>query len=183
MLWLQEASCAGQFINHVTATAVGSVMYFVVATLAEVDPMYQYSLKYFQQLFNLCIENSPKSSDLNARLNILITNCTTTVYTNVARGLFEQHKLMFSFMLCCDIMRQSEKISNAEWSYFLRGAAGMDKQRPEKPDIPWLTQAVWNSCCDLEDSLPAFKNLTTDLVSTPVFCNIGRLLVNCIIYC
>ena len=158
-------------------------MYFVVATLAEVDPMYQYSLKYFQQLFNLCIENSPKSSDLTTRLNTLITNCTTSVYTNVARGLFEQHKLMFSFMLCCDIMRQANKISNAEWSYFLRGAAGMDKQRPEKPDIPWLTQALWNNCCDLEDTLPAFKNLTTDLVSTPVFCNIGRLLVNYTLYC
>lgn len=28
----------------------GSVMYFVVATLAEVDPMYQFSLKYFNQV-------------------------------------------------------------------------------------------------------------------------------------
>ena len=28
----------------------GSVMYFVVADLAEVDPMYQYSLKYFTQV-------------------------------------------------------------------------------------------------------------------------------------
>lgn len=28
----------------------GSVMYFVVASLAEVDPMYQYSLKYFTQV-------------------------------------------------------------------------------------------------------------------------------------
>ena len=156
-------------------------MYFVVATLAEVDPMYQYSLKYFQQLFNLCIENSPKSSDLTTRLNTLLVNCTNSVYTNVARGLFEQHKLMFSFMLCCDIMRQSGKIDNAEWSYFLRGAAGMDKQRPEKPDIPWLTKALWNNCYDLEDSLPAFKHFTTDLVSTPIFCNIGRLLVNCIL--
>ena len=31
----------------------GSVMYFVVADLAEVDPMYQYSLKYFTQVQNL----------------------------------------------------------------------------------------------------------------------------------
>ena len=28
----------------------GSVMYFVVASLAEIDPMYQYSLKYFKQV-------------------------------------------------------------------------------------------------------------------------------------
>ncbi|XP_065911794.1 dynein axonemal heavy chain 6-like [Dysidea avara] len=163
--------------NYRAVATRGSVMYFVVATLAEVDPMYQYSLKYFQQLFNLCIENSPKSDDLNTRLKTLISGCTNSVYTNVARGLFEQHKLMFSFMLCCDIMRQSGEISNAEWNYFLRGAAGMDKERPEKPDIPWLTQSLWNNCCDLQELLPCFNGISTDIVSTPVFCNIGRLQV------
>ena len=30
----------------------GSVMYFVVASLAEIDPMYQYSLKYFKNVSN-----------------------------------------------------------------------------------------------------------------------------------
>lgn len=28
----------------------GSVMYFVIASLSEIDPMYQYSLKYFKQV-------------------------------------------------------------------------------------------------------------------------------------
>ena len=43
------------------------------------------------------------------------------------RGLFEQHKLVFSFMLCVDIMRQAGEISDAEWNFFLRGAAAVDK--------------------------------------------------------
>ena len=43
------------------------------------------------------------------------------------RGLFEAHKLVYSFMLCADIMRQEEKIGQTEWNFFLRGAAGMDK--------------------------------------------------------
>lgn len=60
-------------------------MYFVVATLADVDPMYQYSLKYFSQLFNTCIMQSEKSSDLDKRLDILLANTTNTVYTNIAR--------------------------------------------------------------------------------------------------
>lgn len=33
----------------------GSVLYFVVAQLAEIDPMYQYSLKYFSQVRNTFI--------------------------------------------------------------------------------------------------------------------------------
>ena len=48
------------------------------------------------------------------------------------RGLFEKHKLVFSFMLCADIMRQAGKISDVEWSFFLRGAAGVEKVRGGK---------------------------------------------------
>ena len=36
---------------------------------------------------------------------------------------------MFSFMLCIDIMRQAGDISDAEWNFFLRGAAAVDKVR------------------------------------------------------
>ena len=43
------------------------------------------------------------------------------------RALFEQHKLVFSFMLCVDIMRQDGAITDAEWNFFLRGAAGVEK--------------------------------------------------------
>jgi hypothetical protein len=40
------------------------------------------------------------------------------------RGLFEKDKLVFSFMLCVEIMRNAEEISVPEWNFFLRGAAG-----------------------------------------------------------
>ncbi len=111
------------------------------------------------------------------------------------RGLFEQHKLVFSFMLCADIMKQNGDITNAEWNFFLRGSAAVDKvrtciwnhstcsyacwyhlqERPVSPDIPWLTQQIWNTCCDMEDELPCFKGILKDFVCTPVGCKIGRI--------
>ena len=63
----------------------GSVMYFVIADMAEVDPMYQFSLKYFKQLFNQTIQTSEKSTDLAKRLQILLTQSTIDSYRNVAR--------------------------------------------------------------------------------------------------
>ena len=63
----------------------GSVMYFVVANMAEVDPMYQFSLKYFKQLFNATITCSEKNENLNIRLEILLKQTTADVYRNVAR--------------------------------------------------------------------------------------------------
>ena len=47
----------------------------------------------------------------------------------LGRGLFEQHKLVFSFMLCVDIMRQAGDIYDTEWNFFLRGVAAVDKVR------------------------------------------------------
>ena len=35
----------------------GSVMYFVVASLAEIDPMYQFSLKYFKNVSTIVQEH------------------------------------------------------------------------------------------------------------------------------
>ena len=42
----------------------GSVMYFVVASLAEIDPMYQYSLKYFTQVTPMCDFSTQFSRDV-----------------------------------------------------------------------------------------------------------------------
>ena len=63
----------------------GSLMYFVVASMAEIDPMYQFSLKYFKQLFNNTITVSEKNPDLEERLKILLAATTADVYRNVAR--------------------------------------------------------------------------------------------------
>jgi len=52
----------------------GSVLFFVVASLSEIDPMYQFSLQYFTSIFNMTISNAEPSDDLNKRLNNLLVN-------------------------------------------------------------------------------------------------------------
>ncbi|XP_077201567.1 dynein axonemal heavy chain 6 isoform X2 [Paroedura picta] len=153
----------------------GSVMYFVIASLSEIDPMYQFSLKYFKQLFNTTIETSEKHNVLERRLAILLSQTLYATYTNVSRGLFEQHKLIYSFMLCIEIMREKEELTDVEWNFFLRGSAGLDKERPAKPEIPWLDEHTWFMCCDLEESLPCFAGIQKDIVSKHIFITLGQL--------
>jgi hypothetical protein len=60
---LTEAEATTKLINEtresyrVVATR-GSVIYFVIANLALVDPMYQYSLRFYKDLFNLRLKKS-----------------------------------------------------------------------------------------------------------------------------
>jgi dynein heavy chain len=132
----------------------GSVLYFVIADLGEMDPMYQFSLNYFKNLFNQCILESEKSDDLRKRIEILCTNATSSIFSNVSRGLFEAHKLIYSFMICIAIMRQSQDISDIEWNFFIRGSGRIANDLPTKPNARWLTPIMWQNCCDVANSVP-----------------------------
>ncbi|XP_023013028.2 dynein heavy chain at 16F isoform X2 [Leptinotarsa decemlineata] len=142
----------------------GSVLYFVVAQLAEIDPMYQYSLKYFNQIFNNVIETSEKSDDLSLRLVILHKGITLAVYTNISRGLFEKHKLVFSFMLCVSILQENGTISDAQWNFLLRGPVGSKGILPKKPDVPMVTDAMWQAANFLSSTYDYFEGLGDDVI-------------------
>ena len=179
--------------KYVPVAIRGAVIYFVIADIGLVDDMYQYSLGYFKNLFEICIKDSEKSTDLDKRLQTIIAYSTENIYTNIARGLFEKHKLVFSFMLCAQIMRERGEIDANTWNVFLRGFGAGDKERPPKPDFAWLTPIVWNQVVDLEANLafrpekevaegeaalakdPLFKGLVADFCARPITINLGKL--------
>ena len=135
--------------NQYRSVAIrGSILYFVIADLAGIDPMYQYSLSYIKRLFNFSIEKSPKAADLDTRLDILIDNITRNIYTNVSRGLFEAHKIIYSFLIITSINRNSKRVKEMQWNLLLRGAGPITpeelKKRPENPDGKILTALSWD---------------------------------------
>jgi len=156
--------------NQYRSVAIrGSILYFVIADLAGIDPMYQYSLGYIKRLFNTAIEKSKKSNVLEERLDILIDNITRMIYTNVSRGLFEAHKIIYSFLIITSINRNYRKVKEMHWNLLLRGAGPITpeelKQRPECPDPKILTPIAWDLVyyADLNDS-EVFGGLTLSIV-------------------
>ena len=97
----------------------GSVLYFVVSDLSKIDPMYQYSLGYVKKLFNFAIEKSEKKADQEERIDLLIKNITSTLYTSVARGLFEADKITFSFLIATSIRREKGIFDDITWRTLL----------------------------------------------------------------
>lgn len=108
--------------NYRVVARRGSVLYFVVADLALIDPMYQYSLEFFARLFNRRLDKAEKSTVLEDRLDILLSDVTSSFYLNICRGLFEKDKLLYSFLNSSAILRRSGDITPEEWSSFLRGS-------------------------------------------------------------
>ena len=62
--------------NYRPVAIRGSVLYFVIADLALIDPMYQYSLEFFMKLFRIRLDKSEASDQLAGRLEILINDLT-----------------------------------------------------------------------------------------------------------
>eukprot|EP00698_Gefionella_okellyi_P007648 TRINITY_DN186_c0_g2_i1.p1 TRINITY_DN186_c0_g2~~TRINITY_DN186_c0_g2_i1.p1 ORF type:complete len:2597 (+),score=793.21 TRINITY_DN186_c0_g2_i1:164-7954(+) len=141
------------------AATRGSLLYFVVADMAGVDPMYQYSLAFFKSLFVRVIEKTERADTVALRVKALIEATTETVYINICRGLFEKDKLLFSFLIACAIERFVEAIKPAEWNLFLRGPTVIDPERlPKNPHPSWLHTNVWAGINALEE-LSTFKGL------------------------
>eukprot|EP00927_Polykrikos_kofoidii_P016936 TRINITY_DN17697_c0_g2_i1.p1 TRINITY_DN17697_c0_g2~~TRINITY_DN17697_c0_g2_i1.p1 ORF type:complete len:2183 (+),score=502.38 TRINITY_DN17697_c0_g2_i1:396-6551(+) len=138
-----------------------SIIYFVVADFANIDPMYQYSLEYFNGLFRDRLRESEKNDDVSERILILIKDFTRFMFLNICRGLFEDHKLLFSFLITVQILRNEVHtkfigrtfLTQSEWRYFLRGKAAGSGQIDDTnfpPCPPWVTQATWEKLNVLE---------------------------------
>ena len=156
----------------------GSVLFFAIADMGGVDPMYQYSLEYFKKLFVFCIAESEKDKDLSQRLANIIEFSTYNIFQNISRGLFERHKLMFSFLLCVQLQREAGHISTDKWNYFLRGAAAGDRERPPKPEHEWLKLELWERIVDLEEAFPdTFGGLSADVAHAPLAAVVGDVTV------
>ena len=82
-----------------------SLLFFCISDLALVDPMYQYSLPWFINLFIRATESAAQAPQIEQRIVNLNDFFTYSLYINVCRSLFEKHKLMFSLMLCIKILQ------------------------------------------------------------------------------
>ena len=140
----------------------GALIYFTLVSLEQLSYMYQYSMSYFEDVFNGCILNLEKESDLQNHLLHLIHNITWTFYQNVSKGLFEEHKKLFAFLLCCNIMLGDDLIQADEWDYFVKGGSGglISNSNPKPAPLNWLSDQQWRALEDLEKKVPSFSEVT-----------------------
>ncbi|KAB0795153.1 hypothetical protein PPYR_11992 [Photinus pyralis] len=140
-------------------------LYNCISDLPSIDPMYQYSLGWFINLYVNSIDAAGKSRDLHRRILYLQDNFTYNLYTNVCRSLFEKDKLMFSFLLCVKIMLLKNKISEAEYAFLITGGVDLENLIPN-PSPDWLSSKSWNEICRL-DNVTVFGGLQHSFTKYP----------------
>ncbi|XP_022353638.1 dynein heavy chain 1, axonemal [Enhydra lutris kenyoni] len=146
-------------MEYIPVAVRTQILFFCVSDLANVDPMYQYSLEWFLNIFLSGIANSERADNLKKRIANINRHLTYNLYSNVCRSLFEKHKLMFAFLLCVRIMMNEGKIDQAEWRYLLSG--GSIQVMTENPAPDWLSDRAWRDILALSN-LPAFSSFADD---------------------
>ncbi|GCB81414.1 hypothetical protein scyTo_0021835, partial [Scyliorhinus torazame] len=98
----------------------GAILFFVLAEMAMVNSMYQYSLASFLEVFDLSLRKSLPDSVLQKRLRNIMKALTLNMYNYGCTGLFERHKLLFSFNMTMKIEQAEQRIPQEELEFFLK---------------------------------------------------------------
>ena len=148
--------------------ARAALLIFCSADLVHIDPMYQYSLNWFINLFVLAIGDSEKNKVLKTRVATLNDFFTYSLCVNVYRSLFEKDKLLFSFHLCLRLLEAAHEVDSDELRFLMTGTAGAvavdgsEAALRPNPATDWLPDASWQSVLSLPH-LPAFNGFTKSL--------------------
>ena len=140
----------------------GSILYFVLTELSEVNAMYQTSLAKFLDLFDYSIAKSGKTLITAKRITNIIEYATSHIYRYVQRGLYENDKPMYSLLVTLKIDVNARKINHDAVGVLLKGGAALDVDAVPKKPFAWIPDKAWLHLNALRE-LGEFRAITDEI--------------------
>ena len=106
--------------------ARGSILYFLIVEMSNVSPMYQTALKQFLGIFDSSVTKSKPTHIVQKRIENIIEFLTKAVWKYTSRGLFEQHKFLFTLLLTLKIDLHLGTVAHKEFLFLLKGGASLN---------------------------------------------------------
>ena len=148
----------------------GSVLYFLISSMTEVDNMYNVALAQFMELFFVSCERADPAPLAKKRIANIIDYLAYCVYSYVQRGLFTRHKLMFAFLMTMKVAIRGGPgefpgipapdawLTQMEFDCVLKGGAALDITAIRKKPFPWIPDLVWANVI-AATSMPGLSDL------------------------
>jgi dynein heavy chain len=120
----------------------GSILFFSIAGLSTISEMYEYSLTAFMTVFMNSLQQARGDNIIQNRIRNIKDKLTQLVYDFTCMGIFEKHKLMYSFQMVTMIMDGDEELNRIELDFFLKGNTSLDAVEIRKP-YEWISDNAW----------------------------------------
>jgi len=144
-------------IYRVVATR-GAVLYSTIVSCSTLHSTYRTSINQFMRIFIKSLERAEKASLIPKRAENIVQCLTRDVVRHVCRGMFQNHRVAFLFLLAMNIMNKKEIAKNT-FDLFLELGSDLDIDTVPKKPFVWITDDQWLRCNALADSVPHFKVL------------------------
>ena len=135
-------------------------LYFCVNELATVDPMYQFSLDWYLDLYKEALEI--EGEEENDKLEFYKNRFMGLLYSTVCKSLFEKDKLLFALLIYIKTCLSEGLNSVEEVQFLAKGPTELNKAS-SNPMSDWLPDSSWNGLIELSKRLEVFKRLDENI--------------------
>ena len=165
---LVEARATGDEIDIACASyrpvaKRGSILFFVLTELSTLDNMYEVSLALYMVVFLQSLDSAEQDAILDNRLENIVATLTYDCYSYMCRGIFETHKLMFSFQMALQIQAGDGLLERQQLDFFLKGNLSLEKAK-EPPPADWFPESGWHDLQRLITMGEQFEAMPADLL-------------------
>ncbi|KAI4566906.1 hypothetical protein MJG53_015583 [Ovis ammon polii x Ovis aries] len=144
--------------NYRPAAARASLLYFILNDLNKINPIYQFSLKAFNVVFEKAIQKTTPADEVKQRVINLTDEITYSVFMYTARGLFERDKLIFLAQVAFQVLSIKKELNPVELDFLLRFPFKAGVVSP----VDFLQHQGWGGIKALSE-MDEFKNLDNDI--------------------
>ncbi|XP_043489632.1 dynein axonemal heavy chain 10 [Polistes fuscatus] len=131
----------------------GAILFFVLTEMPTVNKMYQYSLNNYIEVFILSLRKALPDPTLVKRLRNIIPILTKNIYDYGCTGIFEKHKILYSFKICIDIEQSIDNVKPQQLDFFIKGCVTTKMSSKVNP-IKWLASSGWEDLLKLANDFP-----------------------------
>ncbi|KAF6298410.1 dynein axonemal heavy chain 17 [Rhinolophus ferrumequinum] len=144
--------------NYRPAAERASLLYFILNDLNKINPIYQFSLKAFNVVFEKAIQKTAPAEEVKQRVMNLMDEITYSIYMYTARGLFERDKLIFLAQVAFQVLSMKKELNPSELDFLLRFPFKAGLVSP----VDFLQPQGWGGIKALSE-MDEFKNLDSDI--------------------